>query len=166
MSHGITKATADSITLVAEQLDVPSLGLTAAHKQLIGLMAGTVGDPQTIGATNNALDVNLKSALSAAFDSVLTYARGNNYQILTASGQVLATQGKIDKIIVCSVTGTPSIKAWDSLTPTGNVALDTTAVLAKDQIDLKNERLGTGLYMTITGTATILVLFDPTTTVL
>jgi len=122
------------------------------------------GKKANLGADGEGnLLVSLATVLSQSLDSVLTYPRGSNYTNLSASAQVLAGAGKLNGVFCASTSG-GTLKLWDSLAGSGNVLVNTFALVAGTSYDFRHARVGTGIYATITNTADITVFFDPTVT--
>lgn len=125
----------------------------------------TDGDDSGINVDSGGRVITIDGgALSQALDSILTYPRGSNSTILAASGLVLTGAGKLMGIFVDSASATPTIKVWDNTSAAGTVLINTFTPVAATMYTFPNIRVGTGIYVTISGTVGCTVCYDPTTT--
>jgi len=127
----------------------------------------TDGDDSGLNVDSSGRLISLDGgAQSQAIDSVLTYPRGSNTPgaPLTASGLVLTGAGKLTALIVTTASSTPTIKVWDNTAASGTVLIDTFTPVAFTSYPFPNIRVGTGIYITISGTVTVTPCYDPTTT--
>jgi hypothetical protein len=84
---------------------------------------------------------------------------GKLYKNISASALVKTGQGKLQAIVVNSMSG-GTIKLWDNTSAAAPVICNTITLAATDRvIDLKNVEFTTGLYVTIGGTADITLLY-------
>lgn len=87
-------------------------------------------------------------------------ANANKKKNITASAQIKASSGQLDGIIVNSHTA-GTLKIWNSLTASGDVMHNTiTLAVGERWIPFFDEGFDVGLFVTISGTADITVIYS------
>ena len=116
-----------------------------------------VSSSHVLDENNNVL-TTLNTVLDYINDSITTYPECS-YVNLAASALVKTGTGRAYGILINSHTG-GTIKAWDNTSGATTVFADTITLAADERfIPLLGATFGTGLYITIGGTANITVLF-------
>jgi hypothetical protein len=104
------------------------------------------------------LSTTLNTSLDDTNDSITVYPKCSEVN-LTASGLVKTGAGNVYGIIVSSHTS-GTIKLWDNTAGSGTVVVDTMTLGASERwIPLFGMAFGTGLYVTIGGTANITIAY-------
>ena len=80
------------------------------------------------------------------------------YQAISSSTAVLSGPGYILGIFVTAASDTPTLKVWDSLSAAGGVVADTWTPAAGTFYPIP-ARVGTGIYVTISGTVACTVIY-------
>lgn len=92
-------------------------------------------------------------------DGIRTYPDASEIN-LTASALVKTGSGRVQGIVINSHTA-GTLKLWDSLTATGTVMFETiTLAVGERFIPMYGATFGTGLFITIGGTANITVMYN------
>lgn len=120
------------------------------------------GNPLTTDGNGN-LNVGFGTGLRQDLDSVTNFANGKLVSALvTATGQPIATAGKVHGIFIASLTGTPTITAYDGSSTSGTLKLPTfTPVVG--MLPLFGMSLASGFFLNIIGTVNLVVIYDTTT---
>ena len=105
------------------------------------------------------LKQTMATGLRRAIDNVYAYPKCS-YVNLTASALVVTGGGELVKLIINSHT-TGTIKFWDNTSAATTVLIDTLSFnVGEHEIDFAGMTFGTGLYVTIGGTANVTVGYN------
>lgn len=129
---------------------------------IAGKTSGGIKQEITVDSSGNVQTT--MGGIAQNTDSILTYPRGTNPINMTASTLVLNGAGKLVGIWVSAASATPTIKVWDNTAASGTVLLNTFTPVAGTMYNFPHARVGTGIYVTISGTVDCTVFYDPTTT--
>ncbi len=113
----------------------------------------------TVEHTNkNAYNTDMQTALDDVNDGVSVYPKCS-YVNLSASAVVKSEAGQIYGIIINSHTA-GTLKLWDNTAGSGIVLCNTISLAVGERfIPLLGATFGTGLYVTLGGTADITILY-------
>lgn len=117
-----------------------------------------------IEPNSHSATVTLGTALSQAIDSILTYPRGSNSTRLAASGLVLTGAGKFNGFFVETASATPTLQVYDNTAASGTILVGTFTPVAGTLYPFPSLRVGTGIYVVMSGTVSCVVIYDPITT--
>lgn len=117
--------------------------------------------PKTVAATADAAK-NLITTMGTGLnhiDDEVTVIPKSTYSNISISTSVATGTGNLFGILINSHSS-GTIKVWDSLAASGTVLANTiTLAVGERFIDFKGATFGTGLYITIGGTADITVFY-------
>jgi hypothetical protein len=89
-------------------------------------------------------------------------AEAGNFTRATASAQIMSQSCSLMGIFVAAASATPTIQVWDSLSASGRICINTFTPAPSTFYPMP-AAMGTGIFITISGTVDCTVFYTPNT---